>query len=312
MIDIREKASFVNSILKKYLPEDTKEFGDITEAMNYSVLAGGKRLRAIMLLESFRLFNTESDMERLLAHPFAAAIEFIHAYSLVHDDLPAMDNDMYRRGLPTTHSKYGHAMGILAGDALLNYAFETMTGALTSISSLRGEFVTELYTRASKAMQIVASKAGYSGMIGGQVLDVNSPESDINSIDKSVYKIKLLKIYELKTSDLFRASLGAGATLGGASDDDLKKLDSFGYNLGLAFQIRDDILDETSTLDKLGKDTGSDVKNNKITICNMMGIENAQNMVNEKIANASAILETLPGNTDFFRQLLEYLKEREN
>ncbi|MBR5968295.1 MAG: polyprenyl synthetase family protein [Lachnospiraceae bacterium] len=308
MIDLNTKASQINNILQEYLPEETKEFGDITEAMSYSVLAGGKRLRAIMSIESFRLFNNDSDMEKMLVHPFAAAIEFIHAYSLVHDDLPSMDNDMYRRGILTTHAKYGHAMGVLTGDALLNYAFETVTGTLKSLEKLRGEVVPELYARVSNAANILFTKAGYSGMIGGQVLDINFP-NDPNT-DKGLLKLRLLKMYELKTSNLFRAALCAGAALAGASDEDLKKLDSFGYNLGLAFQIDDDILDETATFEQLGKDIGSDKKNNKLTICTLLGIDAAKDLSREKLELAAATLETLPGNKEFFNDLIEYLSGR--
>ena len=308
MIDLNTKASQINNILQEYLPEETKEFGDITEAMSYSVLAGGKRLRAIMLIESFRLFNNDSDMEKMLVHPFAAAIEFIHAYSLVHDDLPSMDNDMYRRGILTTHAKYGHAMGVLTGDALLNYAFETVTGTLKSLEKLRGEVVPELYARVSNAANILFTKAGYSGMIGGQVLDVYFP-NDPNA-DKSLLKLRLLKMYELKTSNLFRAALCAGAALAGASAEDLKKLDSFGYNLGLAFQIDDDILDETATFEQLGKDIGSDRKNNKLTICTLLGIDAAKDLSREKLELAATTLESLPGNKEFFNDLIEYLSGR--
>ena len=308
MIDLNTKASQINSILQGYLPEETKEFGDITEAMSYSVLAGGKRLRAIMLIESFRLFNNDSDMEKMLVHPFAAAIEFIHAYSLVHDDLPSMDNDMYRRGILTTHAKYGHAMGVLTGDALLNYAFETVTATLKSLEKLRGEVVPELYARVSNAANILFTKAGYSGMIGGQVLDVYFPND--SDADKSILKLRLLKMYELKTSNLFRAALCAGAALAGASDEDLKKLDSFGYNLGLAFQIDDDILDETATIEQLGKDIGSDKKNNKLTICSLLGIDAAKDLSREKLELAATTLETLPGNKEFFTDLIEYLSGR--
>ena len=308
MIDLNAKASQINNILKDYLPDETKEFGDITEAMSYSVLAGGKRLRAIMLLESFRLFNNDSDMEKMLAYPFAAAIEFIHAYSLVHDDLPSMDNDMYRRGILTTHAKYGHAMGVLTGDALLNYAMETVAEAIKSIGKLRGEFVPELYSRAANAAGFLFKKAGYSGMIGGQVLDVYFP-NDSNA-DKGLTKLKLLKMYELKTSELFRAALCAGGSLAGASAEDIKKLDSFGYNLGLAFQIDDDILDETATFEQLGKDIGSDRKNNKVTICTLLGIGAAKDLSREKLELAGKTLETLPGNKEFFSELLEYLSGR--
>ncbi len=308
MIDLHARASEINNILQEYLPEETKEFGDITEAMSYSVLAGGKRLRAIMLIESFRLFNNDREMEKMLANPFAAAIEFIHAYSLVHDDLPSMDNDMYRRGILTTHAKYGHAMGVLAGDALLNYAFETMFSTMKGLEKLRGEVVPELYSRVSRAAGIIAARAGYSGMIGGQVLDIVFPKDP--KADKSILKIKLLKMYELKTSNLFRAALCAGATLAGASEDDLKKLDTFGYNLGLAFQIDDDILDETATFEQLGKDIGSDRKNNKITICNLIGIDAAKELSREKLNLALETLESLPGNKEFFRDLTDYLSGR--
>ncbi|MBP5653183.1 MAG: polyprenyl synthetase family protein [Lachnospiraceae bacterium] len=308
MIDLNAKASQINNILQDYLPEETKEFGDITEAMSYSVLAGGKRLRAIMLIESFRLFNNDSDMEKMLVHPFAAAVEFIHAYSLVHDDLPSMDNDMYRRGILTTHAKYGHAMGVLTGDALLNYAFETVTATLKSLEKLRGEVVPELYARVSNAAHILFTKAGYSGMIGGQVLDVYFP-NDPNA-DKGLLKLRLLKMYELKTSNLFRAALCAGAALAGASEADIKKLDSFGYNLGLAFQIDDDILDETATFEQLGKDIGSDKKNNKLTICTLLGIDAAKDLSREKLELAGTTLESLPGNKEFFNDLIEYLSGR--
>lgn len=310
MLDLRERASSINNILKNYLPKDTKEFGDITEAMNYSVLAGGKRLRAIMLLESFRLFNDDEEMVKMLGYPFAAALEFIHAYSLVHDDLPSMDNDMYRRGILTTHAKYGHAMGVLTGDALLNYAFETMSECMKNLSVLRGEVVPELYARCAAAMSFISGKSGYSGMIGGQVLDVcAAPDS---SLDLSIIKIKLLKTYELKTSALFQAALCSGAILAGAGEDAVAKLNSLGYHIGLAFQIKDDILDETATLEQLGKDVHSDEKNKKITICSLYGIDKSKAMIKEHLNTASSILESLPGNTSFFQELIDYLQIRDN
>ena len=310
MKDLRERASEVNTILQSYLPADTKEFGDIAEAMSYSVLAGGKRLRAIMLLESFRLFNGDADMEKLLAWPFAAAIEFIHAYSLVHDDLPSMDNDMYRRGIPTTHAKYGHAMGVLAGDALLNYAMETVTSAMVGISSLHSEMVSELYRRASLASSIIFTKAGFSGMIGGQVLDINAAPASSNT-DPGLSKIRLLKTYELKTSALLQASVCAGAALAGATDGEIKKLESIAYHMGIAFQIRDDILDETSSLEQLGKDVHNDARNDKTTIASLCGIQKSQQMVDERLDSALALIGELPGNTLFFRELIDYLRTRE-
>lgn len=310
MLDLRDRADMVNTILAKFLPADTNDFGQITESMNYSVLVGGKRLRAIMLLESFRLFNTDPEMEELLAYPYSAAIEFIHAYSLVHDDLPSMDNDMYRRGMLTTHAKYGHAMGVLTGDALLNYAFETMSGSMNRISHVHSELAGELYSRSARAMYIIASRAGYSGMIGGQVLDV-CDNDNIKNGDASTLKERILKTYELKTSDLFRAALCAGAVLGGASDEDIKKLDTFGYHLGIAFQIKDDILDKTSTLEQLGKDINSDEKNGKTTFVSLCGIKNSSEIVANELNAALSLLEELPGDASFFKELVDYLKSRE-
>ena len=275
--------------------------------MDYSVMAGGKRLRAIMMLESFRLYNSDTDLEKNLVEPFAAAIEFIHAYSLVHDDLPSMDNDMYRRGKLTTHAKYGHAMGVLTGDALLNFAFETMTKAAVKLSSMRGEIAAELGMRACRAMSVIAEKAGYSGMIGGQVMDVCS---DDRSDDRSQDLDFLYKIYELKTSRLFQASLCAGAILAGAEDRQIAAMNEIGYSIGEAFQIKDDILDTTADFEQLGKDIGSDAKNNKNTVASILGIEKAQKLVDEYLDRATRLLDEQSGNKSFFNDLIEYLRIR--
>ena len=304
MFDIKEKADLVNNILKEYLPKGSEKEGSIEDAMYYSVMSGGKRLRGIMLIEAFRLFNNDREMEKMLSYPFAAAMEFIHAYSLVHDDLPSMDNDMYRRGVLTTHAKYGHAMGVLTGDALLNYAFETMTDAAVRLSAVRGEIASELLVRAARATAVISSCAGYSGMIGGQVMDVCEENT---SCDLEY----LYKIYELKTSRLFQAALEAGAILGGADDKQTKAMKDFGYYVGEAFQIKDDILDTTATFEQLGKDINSDEKNDKKTVASLLGIEEAQKFVNEYLDKALELLINLPGNKSFFADLVKYLRVRE-
>ena len=209
------KIEHVNEILKKYLPGND-DCGKICEAMSYSVLNGGKRLRAIMLLECFRMFSNDEKLESDIAEPFVAAIEFIHAYSLVHDDLPAMDNDVLRRGKPTTHVAFGHAMGLLAGDALLNYAFECIGKISENTEIMENSYS----TRVLKAFRVLSVKAGYSGMIGGQVLDTTQeytpgtynffidPSIQLEFNDEEIERLRYtLRIYELKTSCLFEAAL---------------------------------------------------------------------------------------------------------
>jgi geranylgeranyl diphosphate synthase type II len=247
----------IEEILKKYLPEKNGYQKVIMEAMEYSVLAGGKRLRPMLMQETFRLFGGEGD----LVEPFMAAIEMIHTYSLVHDDLPAMDNDDYRRGRKTTHVVYGEAMGILAGDALLNYAFETATKTFTMHP--------EKSLQIGKALQVLAGKAGIYGMIGGQVVDV---ESAGNLVSKEVLDF----IYELKTSALIESSMMIGAILAGADTATIKDMEIIAKNVGIAFQIQDDILDVTSTAEVLGKPIMSDEKNEKTTYVTLVGLEKAK------------------------------------
>ena len=327
-MDIRSKADHINEILRTYLPKQPYSEGSIEDAMEYSVMSGGKRLRGIMLLEAFRLYNSDTDLEKNLAEPFAAAMEFIHAYSLVHDDLPSMDNDMYRRGKLTTHAKFGHAMGVLTGDALLNYAFETMTKAAAKLSNMRGEIAAELAMRACRAMSVISEKAGFSGMIGGQVLDVCTEDreklsdnggqvSELNNSgntqlsDDSADLSFLYKIYELKTSRLFQASLCAGALLAGAEDDQVDAMNEAAYCIGEAFQIKDDILDTTADFEKLGKDIGSDAKNNKKTVASILGTDKAQELVDKYLDRADELIMKQSGNKAFFKDLIEYLRSRD-
>jgi len=288
--ELGKKAAEIDELLKTYLPEETGFQKTVLEAMNYSVTAGGKRLRPMLMLETYRMFGGEGKV----IFPFMAAIEMIHTYSLVHDDLPAMDNDEYRRGQKTTHAVYGEAMGILAGDALLNYAFETASGALSL----------ELSERTAKAIQILGAKAGIYGMIGGQVVDVESEGQDIS-------RDKLDFIYRLKTSALIECSMMIGAVLAGASKEETEKIQKTAEDVGLAFQIQDDILDVTSTLEMLGKPIHSDEKNQKTTYVTLEGLDKAKRDVEAISQRALATLRSLEHKNPFLEELITMLITRE-
>ena len=279
-------------IISSYLPKEEGYQKTVIEAMNYSFLAGGKRLRPILMLEAYRLFGGRSKV----IEPFMAAIEMIHTYSLVHDDLPAMDNDEYRRGKKTTHVVYGEAMAILAGDALLTYAFETATKALDIEPQNPG---------IGKAIRILSAKAGIYGMVGGQTVDVESE----NTCDMT--KEKLDFIYRLKTSALIEASMMIGAVLAGATGNEQKIVEEVASKVGLAFQIQDDILDVISTMEVLGKPIGSDEKNHKSTYVTYEGIEKAGRDVADLSEQAIAQMETLVVKNEFLTELLRYLISRE-
>lgn len=288
--ELQKRTADIEEILKKYLPEETGFQKTVLEAMNYSVTAGGKRLRPMLMQETYRMFGGSSQV----IEPFMAAIEMIHTYSLVHDDLPAMDNDEYRRGRKTTHAVYGEAFGILAGDALLNYAFETAAGAL----------LLELNERTARAIQVLAEKAGIYGMIGGQVVDVESE-------GQAVSKEKLDFIYRLKTSALIESSMMIGALLAGASGEEVDKIRRTAQDVGLAFQIQDDILDVTSTLEVLGKPIHSDEKNEKTTYVTLKGLEQAKQDVEEISKRALATLASLGRENPFLEELITMLITRE-
>lgn len=286
------KVQAIEEILKKYLPSQEGYQKLIMEAMEYSVMAGGKRLRPMLMQETYRLFGGEGS----LVEPFMAAIEMIHTYSLVHDDLPAMDNDDYRRGRKTTHVVYGEAMGILAGDALLNFAFETAAKAFTMYPEKSVEI--------GKAIQVLAGKAGIYGMIGGQVVDV---ESAGNAVSKDILDF----IYELKTSALIESSMMIGAILAGAKDEEIKKIEIIAKNVGIAFQIQDDILDVTSTVEMLGKPILSDEKNEKTTYVTLVGLEKAKEYVEQISLEAIELLHCFESNDEFLEELLKALIHRE-
>lgn len=291
-IQMKQKVQKIEGILTEYLPKQKGYQSIIMEAMGYSLLAGGKRLRPMLMQETFRLYNGTSKALR----PFMAAIEMIHTYSLVHDDLPAMDNDEYRRGRKTTHVVYGEDMGILAGDALLNYAFETAFKA----------FVTdpEDSLAIGRALTVLGEKAGIYGMIGGQVIDVKETG---HGVSREV----LDTIYRLKTAALIEAAMMIGAILGGASEEEVRKVERLAGYVGEAFQIQDDILDVTSTREVLGKPTHSDEKNEKTTYVTLMGIPEAEKEVERLSKEAIRLLHELSGENEFLEHLLLQLIHRD-
>lgn len=294
MEELQQKVEHINNVLEKFLPAEEGQQRIIFEVMNYSVRAGGKRLRPILMEETYHMFGGSS----AVIEPFMAAIEMIHTYSLVHDDLPAMDNDEYRRGKKTTHAVYGEAMGILAGDALLNLAYETAAKA----------FDMEVAdARVARAITVLAKKAGVYGMVGGQVVDVESEKSD----DCPITREKLDFIYRLKTGALIESSMMIGAILAGASSDEVSRVEQIAAKLGLAFQIQDDVLDVTSTLEVLGKPVGSDEKNNKATYVTFEGLDKAVSDVERISKEAEEQLDDLGYDDAFLKELFEYLIHRE-
>lgn len=288
----REKAAAIEEILTSYLPKEEGYQKIIMEAMAYSLMAGGKRLRPMLMQETYRLFGGTSRV----IEPFMAAIEMIHTYSLVHDDLPAMDDDELRRGRPTTHVVYGEDMGILAGDALLNYAFETAASAFDAYP--------EQSLQIGKAIGILGRKSGIYGMLGGQVVDVKETG---HPVTKEVLDF----IYALKTGALLESAMMIGAILAGACEEEVCKVEQIASNVGLAFQIRDDILDVTSTTEELGKPIHSDEKNEKTTYVTLRGLEEAARDVENISREALGLLKGLKRENPFLEELIRELVHRE-
>ena len=295
-IELKKRQDYVNSVLDKFLPSVEGRQKTVLEAMRYSVTIGGKRLRPILILELYRCFASVEKEPRI--EPFLAAIEMLHTYSLVHDDLPDMDNDMYRRGQLTTHAKYGSAMAILAGDALLNYSFETIGKAFDFSDS------TDWNQRVAKAMQVFSKKAGIYGMIGGQVVDVEKTGTPLTEEE-------IAFIYELKTCALLESAMLVGAILGGANEEQLHDVERVASCVGMAFQIQDDILDLIGEEEKLGKPIHSDEKNQKTTYVTIHGLERSNQKVKELSDEAVELVKKLNG-TQFLQELIAYLTVREN
>lgn len=304
---LADKAAHIEDILKAFLPKEEGYARTVIEAMNYSLLAGGKRLRPMMILEAYKLF-AGNDADDRVVYPFMAAMEMIHTYSLVHDDLPAMDNDEYRRGRKTTHAVYGAGMATLAGDGLLNLAYETaINGAMrgTTLSDYDGDN----RNRYLAALDILAGKAGIYGMVGGQCADICAENA--TEIPEDEMKDTLHYIDENKTGALIEASLMIGAVLGGASAQQVSMMEKIGSNVGIAFQIQDDILDITSTSEVLGKPIGSDEKNGKSTYVSLYGMDNARDSVKKLSEEATDILDGLGFENSFLHELFNYLIYRE-
>lgn len=309
----KAKIAETESVLKSYLPEETGYQKTVIRAMNYSLLAGGKRLRPLLMWETYRMFQGEGEEIR----PFLAAIEMIHTYSLVHDDLPAMDDDEYRRGRRTTHAVFGEGMGLLAGDGLLNYAFET------ALSAFARKRLPEPRLRAvGQALSILAEKSGIYGMIGGQAADLENEGiagsgmagrggmvGGAPAVPENVPE-RLLFIHGHKTAALIQAAMMIGAVLAAAGEAQVRRMEDCGYYVGLAFQIRDDILDVSGNREELGKPTGSDEKNGKTTYVTVHGMEKAREDVKKLSRKALELLEGTEKDCAFLAELIRQLIDR--
>lgn len=290
--EMKQRIDFVEDLIRSYLPKEEGFQKKVIEAMNYSMLAGGKRIRPILILETFRLFGGEQVGD---VAPFMAAMEMIHTYSLVHDDLPAMDDDEYRRGRKTTHVVFGEAMGILAGDGLLNYAFEVATESFNNKEKLE---------RATRAYTVLAKKPGIYGMIGGQAVDVENN-------DRPMEQDKLDFIYHLKTGALIEASMMIGAIMAGAKDEEVEKIQEIARQIGLSYQIQDDILDVIGTEEIIGKPVKSDEKNKKTTYVTLLGTDEAKKEVNRLSTQAIEGLKGFSYRNTFLEEMVKFLISRE-
>ncbi len=280
--------SIIENRLVQLLPSCANGQDEVVEAMRYSISNGGKRLRPVLCLE----FAKACGADRYDALDFACAVEFVHTYSLIHDDLPCMDNDDMRRGKPSCHKQFGEAVALLAGDALLTQAFQILSGSSLDDSKI------------ASACALLAQNSGVSGMVGGQVIDLKyeSQTPDMKQI---------LAVHRLKTGALIAAACLLGCIAAGADENKIAAASAYAYNLGVAFQIKDDILDVTASTDELGKPAGSDAQNNKTTYVTLRGVENAQNDVEKLTESAVARLDEFE-NTEFLKTLSYYLVNRNN
>lgn len=282
LTELKSRQTVANNIIAEFMPASNDFNKEIVEAMKYSLMAGGKRLRPVIMNSFYRLYGGEGKV----IMPFMAAMEMLHTYSLVHDDLPAIDNDELRRGMPTTHAKFGEAIGVLAGDGLLHMAYET---AIKAFEFGNGNDVI-------RALKIFGDKTGLNGMFGGQSADV------INT-GKIISEDLLYYVYENKTAALLEGSMMIGATLAGASDEDVNRINEVGSAIGLAFQIRDDILDEYGDEIELGKPINSDIRNDKTTYLSINGKDKSQEDIDKLSNNAISAVSSL-GNNEYEREFL--------
>lgn len=287
---LKDRVKNVEQIINKYLPKEEGYQKKVLEAMNYTMKAGGKRIRPLLMYETYKACGGKET----IIEPFMAAIEMIHTYSLIHDDLPALDDDDYRRGRKTAHVVYGEDIAILAGDGLLNYAFEVATSAFTMKA---GD------VRVERAFQVLATKPGIYGMIGGQT-------ADVVSTGKSLTLDEILYIHEKKTAALLQCAIMIGGILAGLPEEQVKQLEIAGKEIGLAFQIQDDILDLIGDEKEIGKPVASDEKNGKITYVTIKGLEQSQKDVQEFTKNGIMRLENMGIKQGFLIDLLNALVDR--
>lgn len=314
--ELREKTAWVQDAIAAFFPKakDTGYAGRLAEAMRYSLAAGGKRIRPLLLYESCLIHRADPEK----AKPFMAAIEMIHTHSLIHDDLPALDNDELRRGKPTSHVVFGEAGAILAGDALLNFAYETVLNGFPDGYEedrspapagclVRREVAADHMARRWRALKILADKTGMNGMLGGQSVDVENDKRGNLKPDRPMLEY----IYENKTAALLEAPLMIGAVLGGANPDEIRRMEEVGSKLGAAFQIRDDILDLTATEAVLGKPVQSDLTNEKQTFVTLLGgVQEAETLVCRLTEEVTGLLDEIPGDTAFLKELVQKMASR--
>lgn len=305
--ELKNKVSEAESVIRNYMPDVIEMQHTVLEAMEYTISAGGKRIRPVLMKACYDMLGGNDK----LIEPFMAAIEMIHTYSLIHDDLPALDNDDYRRGRKTAHVVYGEAMAILAGDGLLNYAYETASKAflmideadINDVAGIKEEITKR--KRVEKAMSILARNPGVYGMIGGQVVDVELTGQTLS-------KEQLEYIYNNKTGALIEAAMTIGAVLAGATDELVDKISKTAYNIGMAFQIQDDILDETATFEELGKPIHSDQDSGKVTYVTIHGMDEARDKVKSLSESAIDTINELKGDGEFLIELVKFLIHRKN
>ena len=289
---LRIRTEYANEVIQKYLPVEEGYLTELVSAMNYSVMVGGKRLRPVFIDSVYRLMGGKSEIRE----PFMAAMEYLHTYSLVHDDMPEIDNDELRRGKPTTHRKYGEACGLLAGDGLLHWSTQTAMKAFLYADAAK------TMDAAVHALSVFAEKSGPHGMLGGQSVDVLFT-------GKHPEKERLDYIYRLKTCALIEASMMMGAILAGAGNESVAQFEDIGRSVGMAFQIQDDILDCTGDAALLGKPLNSDEKNGKTTYVTLFGIDTARAEVERLSENARQALESVDSADENEKQFLLWLIE---
>jgi geranylgeranyl diphosphate synthase type II len=288
-----EYVNVINNVLESCLATDDKPGAEIYNAMKYSLAAGGKRLRPVLALAVCEMLG--GSRNEIL--PFACAIELIHTYSLIHDDLPAMDNDDYRRGMPSSHRVFGEALAILAGDALLNKAYEVI---VSHMLKKEGDL-----KACARAMDVIASGSGAEGMIRGQTIDVCNEGHELSAET-------LEYMHRCKTGALIKAAVLAGACIGGTSAQEYEALVRYAENIGLAFQIKDDIMDVSGSPDRMGKRSGKDAAAGKNTYVSAYGLDKAVQMLDESVSAAIGALDCFGAGAGFLRDLALFIKERDN